>query len=67
MTPSYLRDRYFYVEIENNRSNIYKIEPGVRKGSVLSPVVYAIFTSNFKIADNILTAVYPYDKANPFS
>lgn len=46
---SYLHKRSFYVSINDHKSNVFQILAGVPQGSVLSPTLYNIFTSDLKI------------------
>lgn len=46
---SFLSKRSFYVSINNHKSNIFQILAGVPQGSVLSPTLYNIFTSDLNI------------------
>lgn len=41
-----LRERSFYVTVENKDSSIKKIEAGVPQGSCLSPALYALYTDD---------------------
>lgn len=60
---SYLSNRYFYVKVNNEFSNIYDIQAGVPQGSVLGPILYTIFTSDMPITSNVLVATYADDTA----
>lgn len=46
---SFISNRYFYVSIKNCKSNTFQILAGVPQGSVLSPTLYNIFTSDLNI------------------
>jgi len=41
---SYITDRYFYIKYDNECSDIMPVSGGVRKGSVLAPILYMIYT-----------------------
>ena len=48
----WLSDRKFYVEVNGITSDIYYSEDGTIQGSVLGPILYAIFVSPlFDLAD----------------
>ena len=49
---SFLFNRSFYVSVGNEKSNSFQIVAGVPQGSVLSPILYNIFTSDLKIPTN---------------
>ena len=46
---SFLMKRSYYVSINGHKSNSFRILAGVPQGSVLSPTLYNIFTSDLKI------------------
>lgn len=60
---SYLSNRYFYVKINNDVSNIHQIEAGIPQGSVLGPVLYTIFTYDMPTTDDVTVATYADDTA----
>ena len=60
---SYLSNRYFYVKINNEVSNIHQIEAGIPQGSVLGPVLYTLFTYDMPTRDDITVATYADDTA----
>ena len=43
---NYLSDRHQYVEIENFKSSVCKIECGVPQGSILGPLLYLIYVND---------------------
>ena len=48
----WLRDRYFYVEVAGHNSTLHEINFGTIQGSILGPILYAIFVSPlFDLAD----------------
>lgn len=49
IVQSFLSKRSFYVSINSHKSNIFQILAGVPQGSVLSPTLYNIFTSDLNI------------------
>lgn len=51
------------VSIDNVLSNERKIQAGVPQGSVLSPTLYLIYISDFKLRNNYTTALYADDTA----
>lgn len=63
LLKSYLDGRKFYTKVGETYSDICNAFAGVPQGSVLSPVLYNIFTSDMPIADNVLFATYADDTA----
>jgi hypothetical protein len=47
----FLQGRQFTVKIQEKISNKYKIECGVPKGAVLSPILFAIYINDAPIRD----------------
>lgn len=45
-------------KFDNERSNVHKIESGAPQEGVLTPTLYAIFTSDISTAGKILTAMH---------
>lgn len=60
---SFLKDRLFIVNIDSEASTERKILAGVPQGSVLSPTLYSIYTSDFKILKDHSAALYADDTA----
>lgn len=60
---SFLSERTFVVEVGDHVSSVRKIPAGVPQGSVLSPLLYSIFTSDFKIPSKHSVAFYADDSA----
>ena len=61
MISSFLRDRFLSLVINNTRSSWHRVRAGVPQGSVLSPLLYAIYISmmpkfNSKFAQTICFA-----------
>lgn len=46
---SFLHKRSFYVSVNSHKSNIFRALAGVPQGSVLSPTLYNVYTSDLKI------------------
>lgn len=63
IVKSFLTERYFEVNIDNEISSQRKVPAGVPQGSVLSPTLYAIYTSDFKTQRNQSAAFYADDTA----
>ena len=55
---SFLSDRYFAVNLDNEKSTQRGIPAGVPQGSILSPTLYSIYTSDFKALRNQTAAFY---------
>lgn len=65
---SFLSNRSFYVSVGCEKSNPFQIVAGVPQGSVLSPILYNIFTSDLNIPPNTCeVALFADDTAFYFS
>uniref|UniRef100_A0A6M2DDB3 Putative rna-directed dna polymerase from mobile element jockey n=1 Tax=Xenopsylla cheopis TaxID=163159 RepID=A0A6M2DDB3_XENCH len=60
---SYLNNRKFYITINNNTSDTKPIHCGVPQGSVLSPLLFNLYTSDMPINSTITTCTYADDIA----
>lgn len=60
---SYLHERRFYVNINDEESDIGIIKSGVPQGSVMGPVLYTLFTSDMPTSSDVTTATYADDTA----
>lgn len=60
---SYLADRFFYVRVDDENSDLYEINAGIPQGSVLGPLLYTLYTSDLPTSDNVLMATYADDTA----
>lgn len=60
---SYLNERKFFVNIGEEDSEIGNIKSGVPQGSVLGPVLYTMYTSDFPISNEVTVATYADDTA----
>ena len=60
---SFLNDRSFHVKYNNVHSNSFIINAGVPQGSILSPLLFNIFTSDFPTTPLTHTALYADDTA----
>lgn len=63
LMSSYLSQRKFFVSINDDDSEIGDIKSGVPQGSVLGPVLYTIYTSDFPTIDEVTIATYADDTA----
>lgn len=64
LVKSFLSNRSFFVSINDEKSNIFNIVAGVPQGSVLSPTLYNIYTSDLKIpSSNCEMALFADDTA----
>ncbi|KAA5549930.1 reverse transcriptase family protein, partial [Pseudomonas aeruginosa] len=53
---SYLEGRTFFVAVEGARSSVRPITAGVPQGSVLSPILYALYTNDIPTLEGHLRA-----------
>lgn len=60
---SFLSHRFFAVRENNTLSSVYPIRAGVPQGSILSPVLYNIYTSDMPCTPDTLTATFADDTA----
>ncbi|GBM39222.1 RNA-directed DNA polymerase from mobile element jockey [Araneus ventricosus] len=60
---SFLENRTFKVVIHGERSNTGVIKAGTPQGSVLSPILYSIFTSDFPSHPRTITCLFADDSA----
>uniref|UniRef100_A0A6M2DQF2 Putative rna-directed dna polymerase from mobile element jockey n=1 Tax=Xenopsylla cheopis TaxID=163159 RepID=A0A6M2DQF2_XENCH len=60
---SYLNNRKFYISIRNDSSNLKPINCGVPQGSVLSPLLYNLFTSDMPSNPVLTTCTFADDIA----
>lgn len=63
LLKSYLTERRFYVNVNDDDSDIGFIKAGVPQGSVLAPILYTIFTSDMPISNDVTLATYADDTA----
>lgn len=63
LLSSYLENRSFTVNVTNCNSNSFPIEFGVPQGSVLSPVLYNIYTSDLPQLKDCELAIFADDTA----
>lgn len=60
---SYLRDRFFRVKFQEVYTQLHKIEAGVPQGSVLSPVLYTLYTADIPVRADVTMATFADDTA----
>lgn len=63
LLKSYLNERSFYVNINDDNSEIGVIKSGVPQGSVLGPILYTLFTADMPTSSDVMTATYADDTA----
>lgn len=54
----FLPNRQYDLQVNKEFSQIYNIQAGALQGSVASPILYTIFTSNMPVTNNVLLAIY---------
>ena len=60
---SYLEERFFRIKYEDAFSELKEIKAGVPQGSILSPLLYLIFTSDLLCREDHITATFADDTA----
>ena len=55
---SYLSDKYFFVKVTEEITNIIEILSGVPQESVLGPILYSIFTADLPLSTETSTATF---------
>lgn len=63
LVSSYLRGRQFNIKLDGKRSTRRSLEAGVPQGSLLSPLLFTIFTHDFPKRPGTELAVYADDTA----
>jgi hypothetical protein len=58
---SYLRDRTFRIKITDKKSDTFPIQAGVPQGSVLGPILFVLYTSDFPTTNNTTTGTFADD------
>ena len=58
---SYLKDRYQFVKLDNEKSTISLIEFGVPQGSILGPLLFLLFINDLPSATNLFVKLYADD------
>ena len=58
---SYLKDRYQFVKLDNEKSKISLIEYGVPQGSILGPLLFLLFINDLPNATNLFVKLYADD------
>lgn len=63
LIADFLDNRSFIVSINNTNSSMKNISAGLPQGSILSPLLYSIYTSDFNPTNTFDTAYYADDTA----
>lgn len=58
---SYLSDRHFMIKLNEELTSIHDIKSGVPQGSVLGPLLYTLYTSDFPATENVTVATFADD------
>lgn len=58
---SYLTDRYFFVQVQDQHTDIVPIQAGVPQGSVLGPLLYLIYTADLPLNNYTEIATFADD------
>jgi len=61
LTRSYLKDRTFRTKITDQKSDLFPIRAGVPQGSVLGPLLFVLYTSDFPTTNNTTTGTFADD------
>lgn len=60
---SYLEKRFFFINNNNEHSDLGKIYSGVPQGSVLGPILYLLFTADLPLSNHTAVATFADDTA----
>lgn len=63
LIDSFIRDREFMVYIKSSKSYKVKMSAGLAQGTVLNPLLYALYISDIPIPSNVQLAMYGDDIA----
>uniref|UniRef100_A0A6M2DG86 Putative rna-directed dna polymerase from mobile element jockey n=1 Tax=Xenopsylla cheopis TaxID=163159 RepID=A0A6M2DG86_XENCH len=63
LLQSYLTDRRFYVKLKHEISSEFRIKSGVPQGSVLSPFLYNLYTSDIPLSTSTTICTFADDIA----
>ena len=63
LIKNFLNDRKFVVDVDGSQSTLRNIPAGVPQGSILSPLLYSLYISDFKITQGNDVAFYADDSA----
>lgn len=63
LISSFLKDRSFTVCVNGTQSSSKSIPAGLAQGSIISPLLYAVYTSDLKIPSNCESGYYADDTA----
>lgn len=63
LLKSYLHERWFFVNINDENSAFGQINSGIPQGSVMGPVLYTIFSSDMPTMNGLTIATYADDTA----
>lgn len=63
LLESYIKERYFIIKQEEAYSELKEIGAGVPQGSVLTPVLYLLYTRDIPNEKNTVVAMYADDTA----
>lgn len=61
LRKSYLSDRHFLIKYYEEYSDLHPINSGVSQGSVLSPLLYLLFTANLPTTEQATTGTFADD------
>jgi hypothetical protein len=67
LIKSYLTNRKFFVNLNNEKSKILNVNASVPQGSVLGPILFTIYISDLPVSSNIVPSIFADDTALLYS
>lgn len=64
---SFLKDRFYYVQLFDSKSSLYNIPAGLPQGSALSPLLYNVYITDLKATNGCNLTQFADDTSTYFS